>query len=72
MCPCPFCAGIALLLCPLLLFKKTRNWLKNKIKHHHSSCETCQKAEHEHHLKDHTPCCCNACRAKKRLKKRKR
>jgi len=62
MCPCPFCTAIAILLCPLLLFKGTRKWLKAKIKHHHSGCEVCQQAEHEQHLHDHTPCHCNACR----------
>ena len=64
MCPCPFCTTIAILLCPLLLFKGSRKWLKSKIKRHHGSCETCQKAEHRQHLADHTPCHCNACQAK--------
>ena len=69
MCPCPFCASILILLCPLLLFPKTRKWLKSKIKHHHSACEVCQHAEHEQHMHDHTPCHCNACQAQKVKKK---
>ena len=64
MCPCPFCATVAILLCPLLLFKRTRAWLKSKISRHHHSCQVCQNAEHEQHRHDHTPCHCNACEAK--------
>ncbi len=73
MCPCPFCTAIAILLAPLLFFKPTRAWLKKKIKKHHGSCDVCQQAEHEMHLKEHTVCHCNACRAaeKKRHEKSK-
>ncbi len=73
MCPCPFCTAIAILLAPLLFFKSTRAWLKKKIKKHHGSCDVCQQAEHETHLKAHTVCHCNACRAaeKKRHEKSK-
>ena len=73
MCPCPFCATVAILLCPLLLFKGTRKWLKAKIKRHHSACEVCQKAEHEQNMSHHTPCHCKACQKKsKKLKKGKK
>lgn len=58
MCPCPFCTAVVILLAPLLLFKKSRVWLKNKVMCHHQSCEVCQHAEH---MKDHTPCHCAAC-----------
>ena len=40
------------------------------IKKHHKNCGVCQKAEHEAHQKDHTPCTCNACHQKK-LKSKK-
>lgn len=63
MCPCPFCTTVAILLCPLLLFPATRKWLKSKIKKHHCGCDVCQKAEHQQHLADHTPCHCQACQA---------
>ena len=66
MCPCPFCTTVAILLCPLLLFPKTRKWLKSKIKRHHCSCDRCQTAEHNQHMKDHTPCSCQACKAKRK------
>ena len=72
MCPCPFCTGVLLLLCPLLLFKKTRTWLKNKIKRHHKSCETCQHAEHEHCKAEHIKCTCEKCKKKNKLKRGKR
>ena len=65
MCPCPFCTTIAILFCPLLLFKRSRKWLKSKIiNRHHRSCEVCQHAEHEQHMHDHTPCHCRACKTK--------
>lgn len=63
MCPCPFCTAIAILLAPLLFFKPTRAWLKKKIKKHHGSCDVCQQAEHEMHLKEHTSCSCRMCRS---------
>lgn len=61
MCPCPFCTAVLILLAPLLLFKKSRNWLKSKIMGHHKACQVCQQAEHDGHMKDHTPCHCVAC-----------
>ena len=61
MCPCPFCTGLLILLCPFLLFKRSRNWLKNKVLKHHTGCCRCQHAEHESHQKDRTPCTCNSC-----------
>ena len=64
MCPCPFCTTVAILLCPLLLFPATRKWLKSKIKKHHCGCDVCQKAEHEQHLQNHTPCHCRVCQEK--------
>ena len=70
MCPCPFCAGLVILLSPLLLFPATRNWLKSKVNRHHCGCETCQKAEHEQNMSHHTPCHCQAC-LKKTNQKRK-
>ena len=69
MCPCPFCTTVAILLCPLLLFKRTRKWLKAKIKRHHSACDVCQKAEHEQNMSHHTPCHCNACQKKQKKSK---
>ena len=63
MCPCPFCTTVAILLCPLLLFKCTREWLKAKLNIHHRGCERCQQAEHAQHMRDHTPCHCAACEA---------
>ena len=66
MCPCPFCASIAILLCPLLLFKKSRTWLKNKIRRHHKHCETCQHAEHERCQEEHIPCTCEKCKHKRK------
>ena len=68
MCPCPFCASLAILLCPLLLFKRTRKWLQNKICHHHENCDRCQHAEHEQHMHDHTPCHCKVCQVKGKRK----
>ncbi len=61
MCPCPICTAILIILSPLLILKKSRNWLKNKIMGHHKACQVCQQAEHEVHMKDHTPCHCVAC-----------
>lgn len=69
MCPCPFCTAILILLSPLLLMKKTRSWLKNKIMHHHRDCQVCQQAEHNEHMKDHTPCHCVACEKAVKVKK---
>ena len=72
MCPCPICTSIVILLCPLLLFKGTRTWLKSKIKKHHCACDVCQQAEHEQHRANHTPCSCRQCQKKKRrVQKRK-
>ncbi len=71
MCPCPFCATIAILLAPLLLFKPTRDWLKKKVKRHHCSCDVCQHAEHEACLKEHTVCHCKACQAVSRKNNKK-
>ena len=68
MCPCPFCASIALLLCPLLLFKRTRKWLKSKISRHHKHCETCQNAEHERCKAEHIKCTCERCKQKHKRK----
>ena len=65
MCPCPICATIALLLLPFMGYK----WAKNFVKKHHCSCEVCQKAEHQEHVKNHTKCACQACKAKGRQKK---
>ena len=69
MCPCPFCTGVLLLLSPLLLFKKPRLWLKNKIKRHHKQCATCQSAEHDRCQLEHVPCTCEKCKTKA-IKKR--
>jgi len=65
MCPCPFCASIAILLCPLLLFKQSRKWLKSKILRHHKHCETCQQAEHERCQAEHIKCTCEHCKHRK-------
>jgi len=70
MCPCPFCASILIFLCPLLLFPKTRKWLKSKIKKHHCACDVCQQAEHEQHMQDHTPCHCVHCEAEAKARKK--
>lgn len=76
MCPCPFCTLIAIILSPLLFWKKGRKWLQSKLKKHHKNCEVCQQAEHELHQRDHTPCSCRACHLKKtkatKTKKRKK
>lgn len=72
MCPCPFCATVAVLLMPLLFWKKARKWLSAKIKKHHDNCDVCQKAEHQASLKNKTTCHCKACRAKKKSTKRKK
>lgn len=68
MCPCPFCATSALIVAILLPFKKTRNWLTNKMKSHHGHCDVCQKAEHEHCVQAHIPCHCKACRAQHKVR----
>lgn len=71
MCPCPFCTALAILLTPILFWKKGRKWLNAKIKKHHKNCDVCQKAEHEAHQKNHTPCTCKACHQKKIKSKKK-
>ncbi len=65
MCPCPICATIALLLLPFMGYK----WAKNFVKKHHCSCEVCQKAEHQEHMKNHTKCHCQACKHPKTVAK---
>ena len=66
MCPCPFCATIAVLALLLVPFKKPREWMKKKLKKHHKGCETCQKAEHLHCKEEHIQCTCEKCKKKKR------
>ena len=66
MCPCPFCASIAILLSPLFLFKGPRKWLKAKILRHHKHCETCQQAEHNHCQAEHIKCTCEHCKHKRK------
>lgn len=61
MCPCPICTAILIVLSPLLILKKSRNWLKSKIMGHHKVCQVCQQAEHEVHMIEQTPCHCMAC-----------
>lgn len=61
MCPCPVCTGLLILLCPLLLWKKPRQWLNKKINKHHKGCAACQKAEHHHCQQEHIPCTCEKC-----------
>ena len=65
MCPCPICTSIALLLCPLLLFKKPREWVKRRIRFHHTHCAECQQLEHEKCHQQHIKCTCEKCKRKK-------
>ncbi len=66
MCPCPICTSIALLLCPLLLFKKPREWVKKKIRRHHIHCAECQQLEHKKCQAEHIRCTCQACKKKRK------